>query len=96
MRASGGEHEEADGDAADLQVLPQCVRDVGPPDRPRHLHDRRAPASSVLLVVVPVAMMMVVVVAMAVAVVVVVMIAVGSGREGQRAMMREEERRLRR
>lgn len=96
MRAGGSDKEEAEGDAAELQVLPQRIGDVGPPDRPRHPHDRRAPASPVHvhpMVGVPMPMpvaMVVVVVVVAVAVVVVVA-AVGAGGEGQGAT-REEER----
>lgn len=92
MRARGGDQEEADGDAADLQVLAQRVRDVGPPDRPRHAHDRRAPASCSVAVHAHLVAIVVEVVAVAVAVVV---IAVGAGREGQRATRAEERRRLR-
>lgn len=91
MRAGGSDKEEAEGDAAELQVLPQRVGDVGPPDRPRHPHDRRAPASPVHvhpMVGVPMPVAMVVVV---VAVAVVMVAAVGAGGEGQEAT-REEER----
>jgi hypothetical protein len=72
VRAGGGDEEEAEGDAADLKVLPQRVGDVGPPDRPRHPHDRRAPASPVH--VDPVVAVAVVVVVMAVVVVMMVMV----------------------
>ena len=90
MRADSGHQEEAKGDAADLQVLPQRVGDVGPPDRPRQPHDRRAPARSVHfhpVVAVPVPVSMV-----PVAVVVVVVMAVGAGREWKGARRGEEER----
>lgn len=87
MRAGGGNQEEAEGDAAELQVLPQRVGDVRPTDRLRHPHDRRAPATPVHLR----PMMMTVPVAMVVVVVAVVVIAVGAGGEGQGAT-REEER----
>lgn len=96
MRAGGGNQEEAEGDAAELQVLPQRVGDVRPTDRLRHPHDRRAPATPVhlrpMMMIVPVSM---VAVAMVVVVVAVVVIAVGAGREGQRATRAEERRRLR-
>lgn len=91
VRAGGSDKEEAEGDAAELQVLPQRVGDVGPPDRPRHPHDRRAPASPVHvhpMVGVPMPVAMVVVV---VAVAVVMVAAVAAGGEGQEAT-REEER----
>jgi hypothetical protein len=87
VRAGGGNQEEAEGDAAELQVLPQRVGDVRPTDRLRHPHDRRAPATPVHLR----PMMMTVPVAMVVVVVAVVVIAVGAGGEGQGAT-REEER----
>jgi hypothetical protein len=47
VRAGGGRHEEPERDAADLDALPQCVRHAGKPDRPRRVHDRRAPACPV-------------------------------------------------
>jgi hypothetical protein len=87
VRAGGGNQEEAEGDAAELQVLPQRVGDVRPTDRLRHPHDRRAPATPVHLR----PMMRTVPVAMVVVVVAVVVIAVGAGGEGQGAT-REEER----
>jgi hypothetical protein len=74
-------------------VLPQRVGDVGPPDRPRHPHDRRAaaspahlrPAVAVPVPVVPVSMMRV-------PVVMVVVVAVGAGGEEKGAARGEEER----
>lgn len=101
MRASSGDEEEAEGDAAEVEVLPQRVGDVGPADRPRHPHDRRAPASPVhvhLVVTVTVAVAVVVMVVMAV-VVPVTVAAVrawggekgGSRDEGERQSGRERE-----
>lgn len=97
VRADGGHQEKAEGDAAELQVLPQRVGDVGPPDRPRHPHDRRAPASplhvhpavAVAVSMVPVAMAVPMPV---VIVVVMVVVAVGAGGEEQGAARGEEER----
>jgi hypothetical protein len=86
VRANGGDQEEAEGDAADLQVLSQRVGDVGPTNRLRHPHDRGAPTSTLHVHPVVVVMVMVVVV-MAVAVA-----AVSAGREEQGAP-RDEERR---
>lgn len=92
MRADGGDEEEAEGDAADLEVLPQRVGDVGPPDRPRQPHDRRAPASPVQVnLVVPVAVAVVVV--MAVVMVAVAVPAVCAGGEEQGRARGEEEMR---
>jgi hypothetical protein len=93
VRASSGDEEEAEGDAAEVEVLPQRVGDVGPADRPRHPHDRRAPAS-------PVHVHLVVTVTVAVAVVVPVTVAAvrawggekgGSRDEGERQSGRERE-----
>lgn len=93
VRAEGGHEEEAEGDAADLQVLPQRVGDVGPPDRPREPHDRRAPASAVRFrPAVPVPVPVVRVAVVMVMVVVVVVVAVGAGGEGEGAARGEEER----
>lgn len=93
MRADGGHQEKAKGDAAELQMLPQRVSDVGPPDRPRHPHDRRAPASPVHFDPVVAVAVSMVAVAVAVAVPVpVVVVAVGAGGEEQGAARGEEER----
>ncbi|TVU08613.1 hypothetical protein EJB05_42022, partial [Eragrostis curvula] len=102
VRAGGDDQKETERDAADLEAVPQRVGDVGPPDRPRHPHDRGAPASAVrvhLVVVVTVAVAVpvvvvvvaVVVMMMAVLVVAAAMAAVRAGGEEQRAT-REEER----
>jgi hypothetical protein len=97
VRAGGGDEEEAEGDAAGLEVLPQRVGDVGPPNRPRHPHDRRAPASPVRVhPVVAVAVVVVVVMAVVVVVMVVVTMAVAAVRAGGEEQGRaggEEERR---
>lgn len=90
MRAGGGDQEEPERDAAGLEVLPQRVGDVGPPDRPRHPHDRGASAVHVHLVV-PVAA------AMAVTrMVLVVVVADVPDMTAVRAWCGEEERRARR
>ena len=97
MRAGGGDEEEAEGDAADLEVLPQRVGDVGPPDRPRHPHDHRAPASPVhvdpVVAVAVVVMAVVVVVVMMMVAVAVAVTAVRAGGEEQGRARGEGERR---
>lgn len=75
MRAGRGGEEEAEGDAAELEVLPQRVGKVGPADRPRQPHDGRTPACPVHVhLVVTVAVPVVVMVVMAVPVVVMVVV----------------------
>lgn len=87
MRADGGHEEKAEGDAADLQVLPQRVGDGSPPDRPREPHDRRTPAPLAHahpVVAVAVSMVPVAVVVM------VVVVAVGAWGEEQGAARKDE------
>ena len=72
MQAGGGRQEEPERDAADLDALPQRVGHAGQPDRPRHPHDRRAPACpvhvqpAVTVAAVPMLLLLVVVAAAAV------------------------------
>jgi hypothetical protein len=93
VRAGGGDEEEPERDAAaGMEVLPQRIGGVGPPDRPRHPHDRGATVHAHLVVTVAaaVAVTIMVVHVVVVAADVADMAAVRAGGEEQGATHEEE------